>query len=79
MSAAGAARRWLGTAGGVGRLPGAPGTWGSLATVLAAAALVGVRGAFDGPLAPAGPALLPGALGLAAGLCALGVWAGTDA
>jgi phosphatidylglycerophosphatase A len=51
--------RWLGSALGVGFLPGAPGTWGSLATLLVAAALLGARGsglAWDGVLAgtPAG-------------------------
>ncbi len=54
-------RRWLGTACGPGYLPGAPGTWGSLATLLVVAWLVGVEGWFDGFLAaPAAdaPALL---------------------
>ena len=44
-------RRWLGTAGGPGYLPAAPGTWGSLATVLVVAWLVGIEGWFGGFLA----------------------------
>lgn len=44
-------RRWLGTACGPGYLPAAPGTWGSLATVLVVAWLVGVEGWFEGFLA----------------------------
>lgn len=44
-------RRFLGTACGPGYLPIAPGTWGSLATLLVVALLVGVEGQFDGLLA----------------------------
>lgn len=42
-------RRLVGTFGGVGFLPGAPGTWGSLATVLLVMALLGTAG-LDGLL-----------------------------
>jgi phosphatidylglycerophosphatase A len=62
---AGAAwRRLLGSALGAGFLPVAPGTWGSLATVLAAAALLGVRGAWTGALAGSVLGVLVCALGV---------------
>ncbi|MFT7463121.1 MAG: phosphatidylglycerophosphatase A [Pseudohongiellaceae bacterium] len=48
-------RRWLGTACGPGYLPLAPGTWGSLATVIVVAWLVGVEGQFDGFLGVPAP------------------------
>lgn len=41
-------RRFLGTACGPGYLPMAPGTWGSFATVVVVALLVGVEGRFEG-------------------------------
>jgi len=41
-------RRFLGTACGPGYLPIAPGTWGSLATVVVVALLVGVEGRLEG-------------------------------
>ncbi|MHC5211126.1 MAG: phosphatidylglycerophosphatase A family protein [Planctomycetota bacterium] len=47
-------RRLIGTALGAGWLPRAPGTWGSAATLLVTAALIGVHGAglsWDGLLA----------------------------
>lgn len=43
-----ALRRLLGSALGVGRVPGPAGTWGSLATVLAVVALFGLAGAGEG-------------------------------
>ncbi len=43
-----ALRRLLGSACGAGHLPGAPGTWGSLVTVLLLLALSGLDGAFAG-------------------------------
>ena len=73
-----ALRRLLGSGLGAGLLPGAPGTWGSLATLLVAAALLGVRGAglaWDGVLA--GSAV---GVGLAAlGATLLGVLVGQRA
>lgn len=75
---AAAFRRLLGAALGAGFLPGAPGTWGSLATLLAAAALLGVQGAglaWDGLLAGT-----PGGLALVAlAVTLLGVLVGQSA
>jgi phosphatidylglycerophosphatase A len=48
-----ALRRLLGSFFGAGQLPVAPGTWGSLATLVVALALLGVEGWFEGPLAVA--------------------------
>lgn len=49
-SGAAACRRFLATAGGLGRLPLAPGTWGSLGTILLLAPVLGVAGVLPGLL-----------------------------
>ncbi|MCB9898313.1 MAG: phosphatidylglycerophosphatase A [Planctomycetes bacterium] len=72
-------RRALGTAGGLGLLPKAPGTWGSLGTVLVAVPLLGLAGGPAGVLpAEAGAARLV-VLAACALLFAIGVRVGDRA
>ena len=73
-------RRWLGSALGLGFLPRAPGTWGSLGTVLVAAAVVGVEGLWPGWVTFAGPiGTRPGFLVTVAAILGLGVVLGQSA
>ena len=82
MSAAGA-RRLLGTAFGLGRLP-APGTWASFATVILVLLVFGAHGSHPGALAAAGlepsaGARIAAAAVAAAVIAALGIAVGMRA
>ena len=75
-------RRAAGSALGLGLLPIAPGTWGSLGTAVVLGLVLGVDGVWDGPVDTAGLsplALWGGLLGLSAVLFAVGVKVGNFA
>ncbi len=82
------ARRWLGAGGGLGFLPWAPGTWGSLGTALLAALVFGLEGPGEawvgsGLIAQLGARdellVLAGVLAFLALVLIVGVWVGNRA